>query len=415
LHATFGIAKSGQAGLVRRQQQKIIAELVVQKIRGIRTLGMDHAKVGQGASALGVEGEVWKVGKSIHASIIMAASLVTAGAAMKWFWRSLWLTLGMVLVITVAAAWWIFRPLPMATQTVDLSISSGSTPRMVANQINESGIDASPTLLYYLFRFSGQSRLIRAGSYEIANTTNAWDLLQKLVRGEENLKAITLVEGWNLRQWRQALAKADFLKHDTQSDTDEELMRRLGRPDLPAEGRFFPDTYMYGKGSSDVAVLRRAMNAMDSQLSKAWAQRDMGLPLQNPQEALVLASIVEKETGKPSDRAMIASVFHNRLRINMILQTDPTVIYGLGADFDGNLRRADLQTDHPWNTYVHKGLPPTPIAMPGKAALLATLQPATSKALYFVSRGDGSSEFSESLDQHNAAVDRYQRKLSKAQ
>ena len=334
---------------------------------------------------------------------------------MKWFWRSLWLTLGMVLVITVAAAWWIFRPLPMATQTVDLSISSGSTPRMVANQINESGIDASPTLLYYLFRVSGQSRLIRAGSYEIANTTNAWDLLQKLVRGEENLKAITLVEGWNLRQWRQALAKADFLKHDTQSDTDEELMRRLGRPDLPAEGRFFPDTYMYGKGSSDVAVLRRAMNAMDSQLSKAWAQRDMGLPLQNPQEALVLASIVEKETGKPSDRAMIASVFHNRLRINMILQTDPTVIYGLGADFDGNLRRADLQTDHPWNTYVHKGLPPTPIAMPGKAALLATLQPATSKALYFVSRGDGSSEFSESLDQHNAAVDRYQRKLSKAQ
>jgi len=401
--------------LVRGQEKKIITQLVVQEIRGVHAMGMDHAKVGQGTRALGVEGEVWKVGKSIHASIIMAASLVTAGAAMKWFWRSLWLTLGMVLVIMVAAAWWIFRPLPMATQTVDLSISSGSTPRMVANQINESGIDASPTLLYYLFRVSGQSRLIRAGSYEIANTTNAWDLLQKLVRGEENLKAITLVEGWNLRQWRQALAKADFLKHDTQSDTDEELMRRLGRPDLPAEGRFFPDTYMVGKGSSDVAVLRRAMNAMDSQLSKAWAQRDMGLPLQNPQEALVLASIVEKETGKPSDRAMIASVFHNRLRINMILQTDPTVIYGLGADFDGNLRRADLQTDHPWNTYVHKGLPPTPIAMPGKAALLATLQPATSKALYFVARGDGSSEFSENLEQHNAAVDRYQRKLSKAQ
>jgi UPF0755 protein len=172
---------------------------------------------------------------------------------------------------------------------------------------------------------------------------------------------------------------------------------------------------MVGKGSSDVAVLRRALNAMDSQLSQAWAQRDMGLPLKNPQEALVLASIVEKETGKPSDRAMIASVFHNRLRINMPLQTDPTVIYGMGADFDGNLRRADLQTDHPWNTYVYKGLPPTPIAMPGKAALMATLQPATSKSLYFVARGDGSSEFSENLDQHNNAVNRYQRNPAKAQ
>jgi UPF0755 protein len=157
------------------------------------------------------------------------------------------------------------------------------------------------------------------------------------------------------------------------------------------------------------------MKAMDTQLAQAWAQRDMGLPLQNPQEALILASIVEKETGKPSDRAMIASVFHNRLRINMPLQTDPTVIYGMGADFDGNLRRVDLQTEHPWNTYVHRGLPPTPIAMPGKAALLATLQPATSKALYFVARGDGSSEFSETLDKHNAAVDRYQRNPAKAQ
>ena len=334
---------------------------------------------------------------------------------MKWFWRSLWLTTGMALVMAAAAVWWVWRPLPMATQTVDLSVSPGSTPRMVASQIAEAGIDVSPTLMYYLFRFSGQSKLIRAGSYEVANTTSAWDLLQKLVRGEENLRAITLVEGWNLRQWRQALAKAEYLKHDTDADTDSELMQRLGSPELPAEGRFFPDTYMYGKGSSDVAVLKRAMHAMDKQLAQAWANRDMGLPLQNPQEALVLASIVEKETGKPSDRAMIASVFHNRLRIHMLLQTDPTVIYGMGADFDGNLRRVDLQTDHPWNTYVHKGLPPTPIAMPGKAALQATLKPANSKALYFVARGDGSSEFSETLEQHNAAVDRYQRQPSKAQ
>ena len=259
-------------------------------------------------------------------------------------------------------------------------------------------------MLYYFFKLSGQSRQIRAGSYEITTGLSAYALLTKLVRGEENLKYITLVEGWSWRQVRQSLDKSAFLKHDSASLSDEEIMSHLGKAGVAAEGRFFPDTYNFGKGSSDLDVLRRAARAMDKHLEAAWAKRDMGLPLKTPEEALTLASIVEKETGLTSDRSMIASVFHNRLRIQMPLQTDPTVIYGLGASFDGN-----LQTDHPWNTYVHRGLPPTPIAMPGLAALQATLHPATSRALYFVSRGDGSSQFSDNLQDHNAAVDRYQR------
>jgi UPF0755 protein len=192
--------------------------------------------------------------------------------------------------------------------------------------------------------------------------------------------------------------------------TSDELMQQLGKPGVPAEGRFFPDTYTYSKGSTDLALLQRAARAMDKKLDAAWAQRNPQSPLETPEQALILASIVEKETGRPSDRPMIAAVFTNRLRIGMRLQTDPTVIYGLGPSFDGNLRRIDLLADTAWNTYTRSGLPPTPIAMPGRAALLAAVQPAPSNALYFVARGDGSSQFSASLDEHNRAVNKYQRK-----
>jgi UPF0755 protein len=185
-------------------------------------------------------------------------------------------------------------------------------------------------------------------------------------------------------------------------------MEKLGRPDLKPEGRFFPDTYNYAKGSSDLALLQRAMRVMDQRLGAAWQQRAADLPLKTPEEALILASIVEKETGRPVDRAMISAVFNNRLRIGMMLQTDPTVIYGLGAKFDGNLRKRDLLADTLWNTYTRAGLPPTPIAMPGKASLLAAVQPAQTKALYFVARGDGTSEFSATLQDHNRAVNKYQ-------
>ena len=347
----------------------------------------------------------------------MSASSNTQDRLLKTWWRSgLVLLLLSAVMVGVSGAWWLWRPLPLLQTTVDVSIEPGQSVRSIAQSVVLSGVDVSPTLLFYYFKFSGQSRLIRAGSYEIDAQTSAIQLLNKLVRGEENLKNITLVEGWTWRQFRQAMNKSDFLKHDSNSLSDEEIMSHLGKSGVAPEGRCFPDTYNFSKGSSDLDLMRRAAKAMDKHLVTAWQNRDLGLPLKNAQEALILASIVEKETGLSSDRRMIASVFHNRLRINMPLQTDPTVIYGMGADFDGNLRRVDLQTDHPWNTYVHKGLPPTPIAMPGAAALQATLHPATSKALYFVARGDGSSQFSENLADHNAAVDRYQRAgSSKAQ
>ena len=184
-------------------------------------------------------------------------------------------------------------------------------------------------------------------------------------------------------------------------------MEKLGKPGIHPEGRFFPDTYTYAKGSSDMAVLKRAAKAMDKRLDAAWALRNPDTPLKSPEQALTLASIVEKETGKPSDRGQIAGVFSNRLRVGMLLQTDPTVIYGMGDRFDGNIRKRDLQTDTPYNTYTRPGLPPTPIAMPGKAALLAAVQPAPTKALYFVARGDGTSQFSATLDEHNRAVNKY--------
>jgi UPF0755 protein len=328
-------------------------------------------------------------------------------------WRSIKRAMGLLLLtglLTVAAAaWWLTQPLPLRQNTVDLSIEPGQSVRAMAQAAVQSGVDVPAFALYYLFKLSGQSRQIRAGSYEIDQRTSAWDLLQKVVRGEENLRSITLVEGWTWQQVRQALNKADFLKHDSAGLSDEEVMNHLGQSGVAPEGRFFPDTYMVAKGSSDLILLQRAANAMKRQVSFAWQNRDMGLPLQSADEALILASIIEKETGRVDDRPMIASVFTNRLRINMPLQTDPTVIYGMFDRFDGNLRRVDLQTDHPWNTYTRKGLPPTPIAMPGKGALLAATHPATSQDLYFVARGDGSSQFSRNLEDHNAAVNRYQR------
>ena len=308
-----------------------------------------------------------------------------------------------------AAAWWLHQPLALAHEPLELEIEHGTTPRGVARAVVAAGVRVDAQLLYAWFRVSGQDRQIKAGNYEIAAGTTPYSLLQKLARGEESLRALTLVEGWNWRQVRAALAREEALQPDSAGLSDAALMQRLGRAGVPPEGRFFPDTYTYAKGSSDLAVLRRALHAMDRHLEAAWAQRASDSPLKSPEQALILASIVEKETGRASDRPMIAGVFSNRLRIGMLLQTDPTVIYGLGDQFDGNLRKRDLQTDTPWNTYTRPGLPPTPIAMPGKAALLAAVQPQATKALYFVAKGDGSSHFSASLDEHNRAVNRYQR------
>lgn len=307
------------------------------------------------------------------------------------------------------ATWWVNQRLNLTADTLDLSVEPGTTPRGVAQAVSEAGVQVNPYLLYWWFRLSGDARQIKAGSYEIERGATPRSLLSKLVRGDEALRAVTLVEGWNFTQVRAALLKAEQLRPDTNGIEPDLIMKSLGKPGVHPEGLFFPDTYTYAKGSSDLAVLKRAMRAMDKKLEAAWRQRSPDTPLKTPQEALILASIVEKETGRASDRAMIAGVFTNRLRIGMLLQTDPTVIYGLGEKFDGNLRRRDLQTDTPWNTYTRAGLPPTPIAMPGKSALLAAVQPAPTKALYFVARGDGTSQFSASLDEHNRAVNKFQR------
>ena len=317
----------------------------------------------------------------------------------------------MALLLFGASLWWLQEPMPLRLQpgnpVIDLEIEPGTSANGVASAVVASGADVPAVLLQTWFRFSGQARQIKAGSYELVPGTTPRKLLRMLVRGEEAVKSVTLVEGWTFLQVRAALQKAEQLTSDTLALSPEIIMEKLEKPGIHPEGRFFPDTYTYAKGSSDLAVLKRAARAMDRRLDAAWSLRSSNSPLQTAEQALILASIVEKETGKPSDRAQIGGVFSNRLRIGMPLQTDPTVIYGLGAKFDGNLRRRDLQTDTPYNTYTRPGLPPTPIAMPGKAALLAAVQPASTKALYFVSRGDGSSEFSANLDEHNRAVNKY--------
>ncbi|WP_140633932.1 endolytic transglycosylase MltG [Methylibium rhizosphaerae] len=327
----------------------------------------------------------------------------------KAFMSLVILLLAAVVAAGSAAWWWLNRPLPLATPTVELSIEPGELPRDIARGWVAAGVQTPAPLLYHWFRWSGQARKIRAGSYEITEGTTPRMLLLKMVQGDESLATVRLLEGWTFRQFRVELARADALRPTTAAMSDAQIMAALGLPDVHPEGRFYPDTYAYSKGSTDIAVLRRAMHAMQQRLAEAWEQRTPDTPLKAADDALTLASIVEKETGREADRALVGAVFTNRLRIGMPLQTDPTVIYGLGERFDGNLRKRDLQADGPYNTYLRPGLPPTPISMPGKASLLAAVRPAPSKALYFVARGDGSSEFSETLDAHNRAVNKYQR------
>jgi UPF0755 protein len=315
-----------------------------------------------------------------------------------------------VALLSSSALWWLYRPLDLAESSVELSIEPGATPRQIAQGWVDAGVRTSPFVLYEWFRWSGQARNIRAGNYELVRGGTPVSLLGKLIAGDETLARVSLIEGWNFRQVREALANAPSLRHDSQSMDDAHLMAALGAAGQWPEGRFFPDTYTYARGSSDMAVLRRAHQALLQRLERAWQQRAADTPLRTAEEALTLASIVEKETGRQEDRALIAGVFVNRLRKGMPLQTDPSVIYGLGSRFDGNLRKRDLLQDGPYNTYTRAGLPPTPIAMPGRAALLAAVRPASTSALYFVARGDGSSHFSDSLAEHNRAVQQFQKR-----
>lgn len=318
-----------------------------------------------------------------------------------------------VLLLASAVAAWLLRPLPLRLpeggNVVDVQIAPGMSARQIAQALAEAGVDVPAWMLLAWLRLSGQARELKAGAYEIAPGTTPGQLLDKLVRGEQALRRVTLIEGWTVRDVLRALRRAEHLVDDLPPGEDPvALARHLGLAATHAEGRFFPDTYLYPKRSAASEVLRRAARAMDERLAQAWAQRAADLPLRSPEEALILASLVEKETGHEPDRALIAGVFVNRLRLGMRLQTDPSVIYGLGETFDGDLRRRDLLTDTPYNTYTRAGLPPTPIAMPGWTSLLAAVQPARTPALYFVARGDGTSAFSRTLDEHNRAVRRYQ-------
>ena len=326
------------------------------------------------------------------------------------FWRTVFVVLLLAAAaLAGGATWWLNRPMDLSADSVELSIELGKSPREIAQAWVQAGVQVPADFLYQWFRWSGESRKIRAGSYEIARGVTPIELLDKMVRGDQTLAVVRLIEGWTFRQFRAELAKAEALKPITAAMTDAELMQAIGAPGVLPEGRFHPDTYAYSKGSSDVAVLKRAYRAMTRRIEAAWLERRPDSPLRSADDALVLASIIEKETGIASDRGKVAGVFINRLRIGMPLQTDPTVIYGLGAGFDGNLHKRDLLADTPFNTYTRNGLPPTPIAMPGKAALLAAVRSEPTRALYFVARGDGSSEFSSTLAEHNRAVNKYQR------
>lgn len=313
------------------------------------------------------------------------------------------------MLCAVAAVAWLSSPIGQPGKTLDLLVEPKASAQTIASQAVNVGAQVNPTLLYAWFRFSGQSRLIKAGSYELESDITPRRLLEKLVNGEQALRSVTLVEGWTFKQLRQAIDRVADLRHDSRDMTAGAIMQALGRAGIHPEGRFFPDTYRFAKGSSDLGVLQSALKAMDAQLAQAWEARMAGSPLKSADELLTLASIVEKETGMAADRGNVAAVFHNRLRIGMRLQTDPTVIYGLGDAFDGNLRKADLLRDTAYNTYTRTGLPPTPIAMPGRSSLQAAAIPPTSNALYFVAKGDGSSQFSATLDEHNRAVNRFQR------
>lgn len=318
----------------------------------------------------------------------------------------------LVLLAFFAMAGWVIyfakQPVNLPTASYDLVLKHGSSLRGIAQQMVREGILAEPWTFIFLIRAQGLAGDIKAGNYELRAGMTNYDLFLMITDGITSQRSIVFIEGWTFAQVREALNRHEDVRHLSMPMTNEEILRQIGATENVAEGLFFPDSYFFDSGMSDLDILKRAYETMQRKLAKAWEGRAPGLPYRTPYEALIMASIVEKETGLASERPMIASVFLNRLRIGMRLQTDPTVIYGLGETFDGNLRKRDLLQDNEYNTYTRSGLPPTPIAMPGMAAIEAALHPAQSKALYFVGKGDGSHAFSSTLNEHNRAVTRYQ-------
>jgi UPF0755 protein len=305
-------------------------------------------------------------------------------------------------------AWFANTRVALPPDGMEFGLPAGSSLKAASRLLVRDGVLAEPYTFTWLGRLLGKANSIKAGNYSLQGEMTALDLLEKIARGDVSISAVTLVEGWNFRQIRQTLDAHPAVRHDSRLLSDTEILEALGIAGTSAEGLFFPETYHIDSGASDIYLLRRAYALMQKELNSAWEKRDPQLPYADPYQALIMASIIEKETGVPAERPLIAAVFVNRLKIGMRLQTDPTVIYGLGYGFDGNLRRNDLLEDGPYNTYTRAGLPPTPIAMPGREAIRAALSPAKSPALYFVAKGDGSHHFSNSLEEHNRAVARYQ-------
>jgi len=297
---------------------------------------------------------------------------------------------------------------PQVTTPFEFIVKPGTSLKGLSRQLTEQGLLPEPQLFWLLGRVMDQATGIQAGTYRLESPVTPLQLLQKLNSGDVVPISVTFVEGMTFADMRARLAKTENVKITLQGVSDAEILTRIGAPEAYPEGLFFPDTYRFSAGTTDLDILKKSYQAMQKKLAEAWAMRDADLPYSSPYEALIMASIIEKETGRSEERPLIGSVFVNRLKLPMRLQTDPTIIYGMGQKFDGNIRKRDLTTDTPYNTYTRDGLPPTPIAMPGWGSLLAAVKPAQSDRLYFVAKGDGSHYFSGSLVEHNRAVNKYQ-------
>ena len=305
--------------------------------------------------------------------------------------------------------YWTIQPILQTKKSIEFSIRPGSSLRSLSRQIVDTGIPLNSALFEILARISSKTNKLKAGSFELESNESPYDLLEKIANGEFSHASLVIIEGWTFHQMRNAIDMNPALRHDTSTMSEKELMNKINPDYQLAEGLFFPDTYLFAKGSSDLLIYQQAHQSMLKHLEDAWKTKNMAVPYRTAYDALTMASIIEKETGQPSERSLIAAVFINRLKVGMLLQTDPTVIYGMGEQYKGKIRKRDLQEDTPYNTYTRGGLPPTPIALPGLASLSAAMNPANSSALYFVAKGDGSSHFSDNLNEHNRAVNKYQR------
>jgi len=322
--------------------------------------------------------------------------------------KLLLLSVSMVLTFVVGMSVYANRTLALPVTPFEFELQQGGHLKSMARELHVAGLLEQDWAFVWLVRLLGKSSEIKAGYYALQQPVTPLELLEIFHKGAVIQRQVSIIEGWSFKQFREVLNANPDLKHVTKDWSDAEILKSIGALEAHPEGMFFPDTYRFAVGSRDITIFKHAYQTMQQRLQEAWANRESNLPLKTPYEALILASIVEKETGAASDRSMIAGVFVNRLRRGMRMQTDPTVIYGMGEKFDGNLRRRDLKTDTIYNTYTRRGLPPTPIALPSLASLQAALHPAKTKALYFVARGDGSSQFSNNLIKHNRAVRKYQ-------